>query len=360
MASGGNASGVFGPVSGDVVFDGNSFAYSGDDAFMMNFPIIQYEPNQVSPSTLPIPPQTPVVAFNPSMPNQFEWPVGYVASPGDTYLIYDNLLNFIGAKTITEVSANANGSLLTLDSAVDPASIKNGFIGADLTQYGGARYVLSGNSFNYTAGRAILAQTPFGLIENNSFVGQSSRQIYMHASLYWGFGGSAQEVTVTGNTFDARGHGGDFLALDFAVEPANAEFTEIIGTGPSSSPANQNIIVANNQFISDTPTAVVNVSLANNILFTGNSFTIQPLSGSQDTKSASVLGPGQLPISIHDASNIQFDGSNSIAPSWLSGGSCTDSRMLPLSMPAPEVVPQSAIACVVPQTTVGFESTYSQ
>jgi hypothetical protein len=344
----GNASAEFGSVSGDVVFDHDFFGYSGDDGFQLNWNIVQYAPNQVTP----VSPIMPAYAFNPATPTHFAWP--YLALVGDTFVLYDNNLNYAGVRTITAVSTSASPYTITLNKAIDKSFLEHGFIGGDLTQFAGARYVVSDNTFLFTQGRALLLQTPFGLVDNNRFAGQTQRQLYLMTSLFWGEGGSAQELTISHNIFDATGHGGaapnpqggDFLPIDIAEEPANPYQNfgpEIAGSAGHVAPrVNQNIIVAKNIFVSDRYTAVVNLSSANNVVFSQNAFI---LDGSDQ-----VWGSGQYPVSIHDAANIYFDAANKFSESWLRYGSCANSRLLQLVSPPPEVSVFPPIACGIAAT----------
>lgn len=354
----GNASAEFGSVSGDVVFDHNFFGYSGDDGYQLNWNIAQYSPGQ-PPAPLFSGQLMPVYS---SASNRIAWPD--LAQTGDIFVVYDYALNYKYVRKVTAVDCPDNSCpsttdpyILTLNQPIDANLVDKGFIGGDLTQFAGARYIVSDNDFQYTQGRALLLQTPFGLVDSNRFAGQTQRQIYLMTSEYWGEGGSAQELTISNNTFDATGHGGsaptakggDFLAIDIAAEPASpyANFgPEVIGSkNRVAAPVNQNIIVAKNTFITDKITAVVNLSSANDIVFGGNAFVLN--------KSAEATGSGQYPISLHDISNVYFDGRNSFTPFWLDGASCKDSRLLQLIQPAPVVSADTPISCGIADTISG-------
>lgn len=350
----GNASAEYGSVSGDVVFDHNVFAYSGDDGFQLNWNIVQYSPKR---PPVPLDPNQlmPVLA---ATSNQIAWP--YWAQTGDTFVVYDNALNYKYVRTVNKVSCpkgscpSTNPYTLTLNQPVDSTLVSKGFVGGDLTQFAGARYVVSDNDFQYTSGRAVILQTPFGLVDSNHFVGQTQRQIYLMTSEYWGEGGSAQELTISNNTFDATGHGGaaptatggDFLAIDVAAEPANPYVNfgpEVAGSkGQVAASVNQNIVVAKNTFTTDQITAVVNLASANDVVFSGNSFILN-----SNSAGASV----QYPISLHDISNVYFDSANGFSQSWLTGASCQGSRLLQLTQPAPVVSADSPISCAITDTT---------
>jgi hypothetical protein len=239
--------------------------------------------------------------------------------------------------------------VLTLDRAIGAKLGAAGFIAGDLTGSAGARYLIDGNVFAYNRARALLLQTPYGWINDNSFVGQTLKQVYVLASQYWGEGPGAEELSLTGNHFDATGHGylSGFFALDIMAEAADfPNFQdEVAGTTSAAPPINQNIIVANNLFETSSPQAVINVSSANNVLLFG---------GSIDLAGRSVREPRQFPVAVHDASNVIFDETRAYSAS-LSGTSCAGSIMLQLSNPPPEVSPFEPIACEIEATTSGLD-----
>jgi hypothetical protein len=103
---------------------------------------------------------------------------------------------------------------------------------------------------------------------------------------------------------------------------------------------NQNIVVADNTFVSDQAVATVNLSSVNNAVFSGNTFA---LAGR----------PGDYPVTIHDASNVFFDKSNHYT-SWLMSASCAGSRLLTLSNPSPVVSVVLPNACGIQATDSGL------
>ncbi len=223
-----------------------------------------------------------------------------------------------------------------------------GFIAADLSSSAGARYVIQNSTFLYTSGRALLLQTPFGWVHDNHFSGQTFKEVYVLASQYWGEGTGAQELIIDHNTFDGTGtHQRGFVALDIIAESTdffsgqfpNAQ-NEVVGTGSAAPPVNQNIVVADNIFTSDSAVSIVNISSVNNVVFSGNSFSVPS-------------GAGTYPVTIHDASNLFFDKTNQYS-SWLSGASCTGSTLLDLSDPSPAVAVVLPNACGIEETVSGL------
>jgi hypothetical protein len=332
-------------VGGDIVIDNSWFGYQSDDAFDMNTTIVRFTPTPVSNST---PMYT--LTFDSSTPRQIPWPAVNVAQAGDVIGLFDNALRFLGIAMVESVSTPADGGnpVLTLDRAVSVKLGGAGFIAGDLTGSAGARYLIDNNVFAYNRARALLLQTPYGWINENRFVGQTLKQVYVLASQYWGEGAGAQDLLLTGNHFDATGHSylSGFFALDIMAEAANFPNSqdEATGTAVPAPPISQNIIAANNLFETSSPQAVINVSSANNVLFFHDSID---LIGPNDH------GPRQFPVAVHDASNVFLDETRAYSTS-LSGTSCDGSIMLQLSTPPPVVSPFEPIACEIGATTSGL------
>jgi len=346
-------------VSGDVVFDNSSFSYQADDACDMNTTIVRFTPVAAANNT-----PMSTFTFNLSTPTLLPWPAANLAQAGDVIGLFDNTLAFKGVATVESVSNPADGGnpVLALDRAVSSDLGQSGFIAGDLSASGGARYLFSNNVFAFNRARALLLQTPYGRVEENRFVGQTLKQVYVLASQYWGEGPGAQELVLSRNQFDAAGHNylSGFFALDIMAEAANfPNFqNEVAAAGFAAAPVNQNIIVADNTFTSDHPQAIVNVSSVNNVVLTHNSFNLQMPSAqfaapTADWVGGNDVGPRQFPVAIHDASNVFF-GDIDTYSSRLPGTSCADSIMLQLSDPPPNISPFAPIACKVAATTSGL------
>ena len=341
----GNAFMVNTGVSGDVVIDNSSFSYQGDDAFDMNTQIVRFTPDVPGNNT----PMASYQFASGSNSNQLPWPAYENAQSGDTVALFDSALAFQGVATVLSVNtpAGSGTSHLALDQNIDPTLGNAGFIAGDVTNGAGARYVISNNSFRFNRARALLLQTPFGWVNNNRFVGQTLKSVYVLASQYWGEGPGAQELVISNKTFERLGHRQDFLPLDIMAEasdfPNNED--EITGTASAVPSVNQDIVVAGNTFTSDQITVAVNVSSANNVIVSNNSFDL-----------ASELMPreaNQYPIAVHDASNI-FCAKNVFSGRWLGAASCANSRLLELLSPPPEVTAFPPAACGIEATVSGL------
>jgi hypothetical protein len=347
-------------VSGDVAVDNSWIGYQSDDAFDMNTTIVRFTPTAVSNST---PMNT--LTFDAATPKLLPWPQSNTVQAGDVIGLFDTAMAFTGTAIVRSVSTPSSGgnSVLTLDRPVDAKLAAAGFIAGDLTGSAGARYLIDHNVFAYNRARALLLQTPYGWVNQNTFVGQTLKEVYMLASQYWGEGPGAQELLLTGNRFDASGHNfsSGFFALDIMAEAAdfpNAQ-DEVASTTSPAPAINQNIIVADNTFITDRPQALMNVSSANDVLLYRDVLRLQRTSDqpsgadAQEDWSNPVSGPRQYPVAVHDASHVFFDGLTAYTY-WLPGLTCDDSIMLALSIPAPVVTPFPPIACRVEATTSGL------
>jgi hypothetical protein len=339
-------------VSGDVVFDNSSFSYQADDACDMNTTIVRFTPVAVTNNT---PMNTFTVDL--STPALLPWPAGNLVQAGDVIGLFDNALAFKGVVKVESVSGTNGGNpVLTLDRPVSADLGQAGFIAGDLSASAGARYLFSNNVFAFNRARALLLQTPYGWVNENRFVGQTLKQAYLLASLYWGEGPGAQELVLSNNQFDAVDHNylTGFFALDMLAEAANfPNFQdEVAGITAAAPPVNQNIIAADNVFTTDHPQAFVNISSVNNVLLIHNALNLQR----RESVPAYDAGPRQFPASIHDASNVFFADIDSYSYG-LPGTSCEDSLMLQLTDPPLQVSPFVPIACEVAATTsdLGFE-----
>ena len=341
-------------VGGDIAIENSTIGYQSDDALDINTTISRYTPAAVVNDT---PMNT--FTFDATTSTQLSWPPYNLAQAGDLIGIFDNQLRFHGVATVLVASYAADGSTatLSLDRAIDAPLAASGFIAGDLSTSAGARYLVRNNRFEFNRARALLLQTPFGLVRGNTFLGQTLKQIYMLASQYWGEGAGAQEVVIADNQFDAAGHDylGGFFALDLMAEAANfPNFQdEVAGSTTAAPPINQDILVVGNTFLTDKPQALINVSSASNIVFAHNRIVL----GAPPSWDNGAAGPGpaiagarQYPFAIHDASHIDFVRNFTYASS-IAGLGCKDSILAYLASPAPPVSVFAPLACEIAATT---------
>jgi hypothetical protein len=341
-------------VSGDIAIENSTIGYQSDDALDINTTISRYTPTAVVNDT---PMNT--FTFNAATPAQLPWPPYNVAQTGDLIGIFDNQLRFLGVAKVLGASYAADGSTatLSLDRSIDARLAASGFIAGDLSTSAGARYLVRNNRFEFNRARALLLQTPFGLVRDNTFLGQTLKQVYMLASQYWGEGAGAQEVVIADNRFDARGHNylSGFFALDLLGEAANfPNFQdEVAGSTSPAPPINQDILVVGNTFLTDRPQALVNVSSARNVVFARNQIVLgapRARAGGVAVPNDAFSAPRQYPFAIHDASHIEFVRNVTYVNSVADLG-CKDSILTYLASPAPIVSAFAPVACDVPATT---------
>jgi hypothetical protein len=339
-------------VGGDIAIENSTIGYQSDDALDINTTISRYTPTVVVNGT---PMNT--FTFDAETPAELPWPPSNLARVGDLVGIFDNQLRFLGVAKVLVASYPAGGSTatLSLDRPIDAHLAAAGFVAGDLSTSAGARYVVRNNRFEFNRARALLLQTPYGLVRGNTFTGQTLKQIYMLASQYWGEGPGAQDIVIADNLFDAAGHDylSGFFALDLMAEAANfPNFQdEVAGTRHAAPPINQDILVVDNTFLTDQPQAVVNVSSASDVVFARNRIVLDAPADMPGAVPA--VSPRQYPFAVHDASYIDFVRNLTYASS-LAGLGCEDSILELLASPAPLVSAFAPIACEVAATSAGL------
>ena len=341
---------------GDIVLENSLLEYQSDDAIDVNTTMSRYTPTPVVNTT---PMNT--FTFDSSAPNVLAWPAYNQAQVGDEIGLFGHRLGFAGTARVVQVTYAPDGSSaeLTLDHPIDPELIANTFIAGDLTSSSGARFLIRNNDFRFNRARALVLQTPYGLVEDNRFIGQTLKEVYLLASQYWGEGLGAQEMVIARNRFDAIGHNvlSGFFALDVLGEaPDFPNFqNELVGSNAALPAINQNIIVAHNDFTTDAPRALINVSSANNVLFFENTVDLRDWPSRRGIPQPLHLGSaniGQYPVAIHDASNVYFDPVMSYMPNFnFDHLSCQGSILEQLASPPPTVSALPPIACEIAATS---------
>ncbi len=283
-----------GAVVGDIVIEDSTFAYQGDDGLNINAEMAPLARHDVGGTSLAVP----------------SWTDAFV---GETVGLFGPTIGFAGVDRVTAIATNGETGVSTLTlQAPLPKDVGAGFaanLGAPA-----ARYVVRRNNYLHNRARGVLLQAAYGLLQDNTFDGQSLFSIYLVTSAYWHEGPGAQDLLAIGNTVTNPGKGGGLAAVTIAREDATVTPVYVGRAVPAPNapvPAiHQNVIFAGNT-ISQVPGAAVYVSSANNILFYGNTIA--------DTVEAPV--PNTIntapdiahPVVINDATNIVLL-KNSIAP----------------------------------------------
>jgi hypothetical protein len=258
---------------GDVLVENNTFAYQGDDGLNINtttFPVANSDTKEVPvwSSHGYIRQGDPVALFNSEMKSEDgQWRIA----------------------TITRSPADQTNKL-TLDHVIPP-SAKGGFL-VDLN-FSGARYIVRNNQFLHNRARGALLQTSYGLVEGNTFTGQTMYALFL--TMFAPEGPGAQDVLVANNKISDVGVNGGPAAVILSRQGM------VYGVPAHNPPIHQNIIFKNN-LISDVPGPAFYISSANNVILSDNTLrntNTQPLQNRWN-------GAGNLnfPVVINDASNV--------------------------------------------------------
>lgn len=277
---------VDGAVGGDVIVENSTFAYQGDDGFNLNMPI------------------TAVAAGAGS--TQLKLPDFASPQVGDPLALFDGELGFVvppATLTVQSVTDNHDGTdTVTLGAGV-PARAAGGYV-ADLAGPS-ARYILRNNQYLHNRARGVLLQTAYGLVEHNTFVGQTLMAIYVVSSTFWGEGAGAQNLLLLDNDVSQTGHGGGLAAVVVTREDSQATPVYMPASGSTPVPPipaiHQNLILAGNR-IHDTPGAGVYLSSANAVAVYRNqlSNTVQAPMANTINGAPTIAAP----IVVNDASNV--------------------------------------------------------
>jgi Right handed beta helix region len=290
---------ISGAVGGDIIVENSSFAYQGDDGFNINTPLIGVG---ASAGTDQI-----------SVPNWFTPQVG------DPIALFGPELAFLAKdypSLVTSVNTNSDGTnTLGLSTSI-PAAAAGGYL-ADLATPS-ARYIIRHNQYLHNRARGVLLQSAYGLVQNNTFVGQTLFPIYMVSSTFWGEGAGAQNLLVVGNHVSQPGRGGGLAAVVLTREDSASNPVYVSRAAPGRFPPtpaiHQNIIFAGN-LIEHTPGAGFYISSANNVVLYRNTLFDTVRSPVPNViNSAPVI---DVPVVINDASNILVEGNT--FPGWNTG-----------------------------------------
>ena len=259
---------------GNVLVENNTFAYQGDDGLNMNTTVFRVVFGNTNEASVPwnhayIKRGDPIALFNPEM--QFD------ASP---------------LSRIVDItpSPSDHTNKLTLDHVI-ASSDAGGFL-VDLN-FSGARYVVRNNRFVHNRARGALLQTSYGIVEGNTFTGQT-----MYALLLTTFppeGPGAQDVVIANNKISEGGLNGGPAAIILSRERM------IYSAAAHNPPVHQNLIFKDN-LISDVPGPAFYISSANNVVLDGNTLrntNEQPLENKWNS-----AGDLNFPVVINDASNV--------------------------------------------------------
>ena len=287
---------------GDIVIEGNTLAYQGDDGLNINATMWCNSSSSGSNNQ----PCNPSLAGSSGGPasglfvyNWFE----NVWLPGDALGFFDS--NFLLSGTIKVQSIVTNPHVSTELMFSKPSPAKAQFL-ADFN-YGGARYIIRNNRFLHNRARGVLLQTSEGLVTGNVFDGQTLHSIYVISSPYWGEGPGAQNLTVANNTIS---HPGNYIqntssssSVLGAVVVAAEDDTAFTIASPV--PLHQNVIFADNT-VRDAPGPGFFISTTNNVIMQRNHMDNTNQSGSYAATYGTATSASSIVVT--QASNVFFQG----------------------------------------------------
>lgn len=251
---------------GDILIEGNTIGYQGDDGLNLNASMWCKSKN----------PGSNAQPCNPSLAG----PSGGPASSLIVYNWFDNLwqpgdpLGFFNSNfslsSLSKVQSVAGNPHVSTEIQFNKPSPANAQFVADLN-YGGARYIIRKNTFLHNRARGVLLQTSEGLVTGNTFDGQTMHSIYVITSPFWGEGPGAQNLTVANNTISNSGNyvqdpsaPGSVLGAVVVAAEDNKAFTI-----SSSAPLHQNMIFSDNT-VQNTPGPGFFISTTNNVILQHN------------------------------------------------------------------------------------------
>jgi hypothetical protein len=256
--------------TGDIIIEDGTFTYQGDDG--LNIHGALGGTAQAGKSFL-------------------HWSVGgegsyapYGWSANDTVGFFDHTLRFLGTTHFRSLSHPPLGLQINLGEAAPNGAA----LIANLSRVS-ARFIVRNNQFLYNRARGILLESALGLIENNTFRGQTGQAIVVGV---WpsAEGPGVQEVIFRGNQISnvgsvLTGHPNAIYGAILVAVQGDAE------NAKSNTPAHQDLVLDSNSF-SNLPGPGLFVSRANNVVLIGNQFTntnLSPSAGS-DLGTASLGG----------------------------------------------------------------------
>jgi hypothetical protein len=171
--------------TGDIIIEDSTFGYQGDDGINIHGAVGTFE-------------REPDNSLHWTAGGESSYaPYGWIAG-SDTLGFFNGTFGFLGTTSLQSRSNPKIGLSLALkDSAPQGATQL-----ADLSRVS-ARFVIRNNRFLFNRARGMLLQSSHGLVENNSFTGQTMHGIIVGAG--YGEGPGVQNVVFRGNRFSNVG-----------------------------------------------------------------------------------------------------------------------------------------------------------
>lgn len=243
-------------VSGDIIVENSTFGYQGDDGINIHGAIGMFD-RQSNNSV-----RWKATGENSWAP--YGWTVGT-----DTIGMFDDTFRFLGTTNLQSLSPRPNvGLIINLKDNLPQEATQI----IDLSRVS-ARFVIRNNKFLFNRERGLLLQSSLGLVENNTFTGQTAHGIVVGAAP-GDEGPGVQNVIFRGNRFsnigsfpttafptiaDAR-----YGALNVSVQGKADNFNSLV-------PVHENLVFDGNTF-SDLQGTGLFISRANGVVVVNNQF----------------------------------------------------------------------------------------
>jgi hypothetical protein len=245
---------------GDIIIEDSTFAYQGDDGLNIHG----------------------AIGGTAKAGQDFlHWTVGgegswapYGWAKDDPIGWFDNVLGFRGTTPFQSVSRAPSGLQINLKDKAPKDTTRV----SDLSHVG-ARFVVRNNKYLYNRARGILLQTSFGLLENNSFIGQTIHGLILGVAPD-SEGPGVQNVIVRGNHFSNVGSIPQIQPLPEPDAAYGAMMISVQGDAnnvTSQVPVHANLVLDSNTFTNLRGPGLF-ITRANNVVVVNNQLTDTNLS----------------------------------------------------------------------------------
>ncbi|WP_353070989.1 right-handed parallel beta-helix repeat-containing protein [Tunturiibacter gelidoferens] len=245
---------------GDIIIEDSTFAYQGDDGLNIHGAI---------------------GGTAKAGQNFLHWTVGgegswapYGWAKEDPIGWFDNVLGFHGTTPFQSVSHAPSGLQINLKDKAPPGTTRV----SDLSHVG-ARFVIRNNKYLYNRARGILLQSSFGLLENNTFIGQTLHGLILGVAPD-SEGPGVQNVIVRGNHFSNVGSIPQIQPLPDPDAAYGAMMISVQGDAnnvTSQVPVHANLVLDSNTFTNLRGPGLF-ITRANDVVVVNNQFTNTNLS----------------------------------------------------------------------------------
>jgi hypothetical protein len=277
---------------GDIIIEDSDFGYQGDDGLNIH--------GAVSGTALP-------------GKNDVDWtgggessyaPYGWVKD--NTIGFFDGNYNFLGVTKFESLSHSSSGLQINLEGDAPQGAAEI----ADFSRVS-ARYVLRNNRYFYNRARGMLLESSFGLVENNSFVGQTIYGILVGVDP-GSEGPGVQDVVFRHNRFSnvgsfPKGHIPPVSSPTYGALVVAVQHDYVNDASPN--PVQKNLIFDSNKF-SDLQGPGMVVSSVNDVVLSNNQFVNTNKRNLQFTNvDSSLLNGSLITAQAHNVYIAQYQSS---------------------------------------------------